>query len=279
MTISPDLVSMRLGNTKHHHGTARTCVPSRQLQHRLCMGKGVSGRSQIAYCPHCTQQCCTSYLACALSSLSGMFVLSSSVCCLLHRSGACNACRDAGNASPGVNASVAAFSQLHGSESPAPARVSLACLCMRADFVRWANRLNKHKVLCVCVLGPWFLCALDYFCNRVTCWSGQTSAISSLSGHIVGFCMHARSHTGLRAHVTFFHGKRLEECYNPDCACPYRRVLLVSPETHQGEITGKPNHDKALRARLWLPPCVDTHTHTHKHKHTHTHIQLSSLRC
>jgi len=41
MTISPDLVCMRLGkvakrSTEHHHGTARTCVPSRPLQH----GKG-----------------------------------------------------------------------------------------------------------------------------------------------------------------------------------------------------------------------------------------------
>ena len=35
MTISPDLVCMRLGNTEHHHGTARTCVPSRPLQRRL----------------------------------------------------------------------------------------------------------------------------------------------------------------------------------------------------------------------------------------------------
>jgi len=35
MTTSPDLVCMRLGNTKHHHGTARTCVPSRPLQRRL----------------------------------------------------------------------------------------------------------------------------------------------------------------------------------------------------------------------------------------------------
>jgi len=146
-----------------------------------------------------------------LSSLSGVFVLSSSVCCLQHRGCACNICRDAGNARPSAAASVAAFSWLHESEFPAPARVSLACLCMRADFVRPANRVIKHKVLCVCVLGPCFLCALDYFCNRVTCLLGQTSAISSLRCHVVGFCMHARAHTGLRAHVTFFHGKRLEE--------------------------------------------------------------------
>ena len=144
-------------------------------------------------------------------------MLSSSVCCLRHRRGACNACRDAGNARPGAAASVAAFSRLHESEFPAPARVSLACLCMRADFVRPANRV---KVLCVCVLGPCFLCALDYFCNRMTCRSGQTSAISSLRGHVVGFCMHARAHTGLRAHVTFFHGKRSEEYNNPDGARP-----------------------------------------------------------
>ena len=153
-------------------------------------------------------------------------MLSSSVCCLLHRSGACNACCDAGNARPGVAASIAAFSRLHGSEFPAPARVSLACLCMRADFVRRANRVIKHKVLCVCVLGPCFLCVLDYFCNRVTC----TSAISSLHGHVVGCCMHARAHTGLRAHVTFFHGKRSEECYNPDGARPSEASAPGQPQ-------------------------------------------------
>ena len=36
-------------------------------------------------------------------------------------------------------------------------RVSLACLCTCADFVRPTNRVIKHKVLCVCVLGPCFL--------------------------------------------------------------------------------------------------------------------------
>ena len=155
-----------------------------------------------------------------MSSLSSVFVSSSSVCCLRHHGGACNTCRDAGNACPSAVASVAAFSRLHESEFPAPARVSLACLCMRADFVRPVNRVIKNKVLCVCVLGPCFLCALDYFCNRVTCQLVQTSAISSLRGHVVGFCMHARAHTGLRLHVTFFHGKTSEECYNPDSAHP-----------------------------------------------------------
>jgi len=39
-------------------------------------------------------------------------------------------------------------------------------------------------------------------------------------GHVVGFCIHARVHTGLRAHVTLFHGKRVEECSNSDSARP-----------------------------------------------------------
>ena len=146
-------------------------------------------------------------------------MLSRSVCYLRCRCGACNTCRDAGNARPSAAASVGACSRLRASELTAHARVSLACLCMCADFDRPPNRVIKHKVLCVCVLGPCFLCAFDYFCNRVTCRS-ETSAISSLRGHVVGFCMHARAHTGLRAHVTFFHGKRSEECYNPDCARP-----------------------------------------------------------
>jgi len=216
-------------------------------------------------------------------------VLSNSVCCLRHRGGACNAYRDAGNARPGAAASVAAFSRLHESEFPAPARVSSASLCMRADFVRPADRVIKHEVLCVCVLGPCFLCGLDYFCNRLTCRSGQTSAISSLRGHVVGVCMYARAHTGLRAHVTFFHGKRSKSSTTQTVVDHQtvldhqRRVLLVDPDTHRGEIAGKPNHDTAPHARLCSPPCVVTHTHTHTHTythtHTHTHIQLSSLRC
>jgi len=91
--------------------------------------------------------------------------------CLCYRgqcvaSGACNACHDAGNARPGAAASVGACSRLGASELTAHARVSLACLCMRADFVRPANRVIKHKVLCVCVFGPCFLYALIYFCSR-----------------------------------------------------------------------------------------------------------------
>jgi len=185
------------------------------------------------------------------------------LCCLLYRGRVCNACCDAGNARPGVAASVAAFSRLHGSEFPASARVSLACLYMRTVFVRRANRVIKYKVLCVCIFGPCFLCALDYFCNRVTCWSGRTSAISSVCGHVVGICMHARAHTGSRAHV--------ESATTQTGLAHQRRVLLVGLDTHQGEIPGKPNHDTAPRARLCLPPCVDTHTHTHTHTHAHTH--------
>jgi len=52
MTISPDLVYMRLDNTEQPHGTACTCVqsrplergvPSRPLESGLCTGRGVSG--------------------------------------------------------------------------------------------------------------------------------------------------------------------------------------------------------------------------------------------
>jgi len=138
-------------------------------------------------------------------------------------------CRDAGNARPGA---AAAFSRLHESEFPAPARVSLACLCMRADFVSLLTGWSTHKVLCVCVLGPWFLCVLDYICNRVTCQSGQTSAISSLRGHVVGFCMLARAHTGLQAHVTFSMVKDWKNATTQTVLAHHRRVLLVGPDTH-----------------------------------------------
>jgi len=47
-----------------------------------------------------------------------------------------------------------------------PARVALACFCVRADFVRPDNKVIEHKVLCVCVLGPCFMCVLVFFCSR-----------------------------------------------------------------------------------------------------------------
>jgi len=87
-----------------------------------------------------------------------------------------------GNARPGAAASFGACSRLRASEFTAPARVSLACLYMHADFVRPANRVMEHKVLCVCVFGSCFLCALVYFCSGGTCWLGQTSATPSLHG-------------------------------------------------------------------------------------------------
>jgi len=194
MTISPDLVCMRLGNTERHHGTACTCVPSRPLERGLCTGKEVSGGSYLACCSHCMQKHGASHSVRALSSLSSVSVLSSSVRCLRHSGGACNACLDAGNARPGAAASVGAFSWLRESEFTETAHVSLACLCMRADVARPANRVIEHQTLCVCVLGPCFLCALDCFCSR-----GDMSVGTNKRHHVSsrprrGF-LHARTRT------------------------------------------------------------------------------------
>jgi len=122
-----------------------------------------------------------------------VFVVSSSVCCHQRHSGAYNACHDAGNARPSASVSDGVFSQLHESEFTAPARVSLACLCMRADFARPANRVIEHKVLCVSVLGPCFLCALDYFCSRDDMLVG-TNKRHPVSSRLLVFA-HARAHT------------------------------------------------------------------------------------
>jgi len=97
------------------------------------------------------------------------------------------------------------------------------------DFDRPADRVIKQKVLCVCFFGPCFLYALVYFIAGATCWSGQTSTTPSLLGHVVGFCMHARAHTGLRSHVTFFCGKRVEVYYTSDSACASEASVLVGP--------------------------------------------------
>jgi len=101
-----------------------------------------------------------------------------------------------------------------------------------SDFVRPADRVIKHKVFCVCAFGPYFLYAFVYFVAGATCWSGQTSTTQSLLCHVVGFGMHARAHTGLRLHVTFFHGKRVEECYTSGSARASETNALVGPDTH-----------------------------------------------
>jgi len=58
MTTSPDLVCVRLGNTKHHHGTARTCVPSRPLQRRVHRKGGVrQGLARMLPALHAAMRC------------------------------------------------------------------------------------------------------------------------------------------------------------------------------------------------------------------------------
>ena len=73
-------------------------------------------------------------------------------------------------------------------------RVSLACLCMRTVFARPPNRVIGHKTLCVCVLGPCFLCALDFFCSRGDMLVG-TNKRNPVSSWPCRGCLHARTHT------------------------------------------------------------------------------------
>jgi len=143
------------------------------------------------------------------------------------------------------------------------------CVC---DFVCPVDRVIKHKVFCVCVFGPYFLYALVYFVTRATCWSGQTSTTPSLLCHVVGVCMHARAHTGLRSHVIFFHGKRVEECYTSDSARASETNALVDPDTHQCDIAGKPNdntitpaHDLVYQLVL---PCATVVVHARSVRHS-----------
>jgi len=142
---------------------------------------------------------CPPLSVCVLHCLC-VFVISSCVCCLRRRCGARNACHGAGNARSGAATCIGACRRLHASsECPAPARVSLACLCMPADFVRPANKMIKHKALFVCVSGPCFLCALVYFCSRGDMSVGTNKRHPFSSWPVVGFCMHARAHTGIGA--------------------------------------------------------------------------------
>ena len=100
-----------------------------------------------------------------------------------------------------------------------------------------------------------FVC-MDYFCDRVPCQAGQTSVILSLRGPVVGVCMHARVHTGLRTHVTLSHSKGQKSTSTQTVLAHQRQVLLVCSNTPRGDITGKANHDTVPRTHLFLPPCV-----------------------
>jgi len=177
------------------------------------------------------------------------------MCCLRRRCGACNACRDAGNARPGAFAYVGACSWLRASEFTAHARVLMwhVCACY---FVRHADRVIKHKVFCVCIFGPCFLYALVYFVAGATCWSGfrdkQAPPCLFFATSCDFACTHARAHTGLQSRVTLFHGKRVKECYTSDSARASATNALVGPDTHCCGIASKPNHDTIL-PRLRTP--------------------------
>ena len=82
-----------------------------------------------------------------------------------------------------------------------------ACVQILSGLTGWSS--TKYYACAFLVLA--FCVHWSIFVAGATFWSGQTSATPSLR-HVVGFCMHARAHTGLRAHATFFHGKRSEEC-------------------------------------------------------------------
>ena len=91
------------------------------------------------------------------------------------------------------------------------------------------------------------------FVAGAACWLGQTSNTPSLRGPVVGVCMHACAHSGLRAHVTLFHAKRSEECYNPDSARPSE---MSAPGLFQHTSRWHCGNGTVPLARLCLPPCV-----------------------
>ena len=77
--------------------------------------------------------------------------------------------------------------------------VGMFCACVQilsGLLTGWSSR--KH-FLCAC-LALAFCVHCSIFVAGVTCQSGEASAIPSLRSHVVGFCMHARAHTGIWAH-------------------------------------------------------------------------------
>jgi len=145
------------------------------------------------------------------------------VCCPRRRCGARNACRDAGSALSSATSCIGACSRLHTLECPAPARDSLAHLCMRADFVRPANRVLEHKALCLCMSGPCFLCALVSFYSRGDMLVG-TNKHHPVSSRGQRELLHACTLTH-RDRSAFLHAC-MPACY-PTCCCH----LLPLPAT------------------------------------------------
>jgi len=84
--------------------------------------------------------------------------------------------------------------------------------------------------------------------------------------------MHTRAHTGLRSHVTFFHGKRVEEFYTSDSARTSETSALVGPDTHRCGIAGKPNHDTVPPAHAFVYhfvlPCATVVVHARCVRHS-----------
>jgi len=168
MTISPDLVCMRLG--WQHGAPSRDRLHVRPIQswsagcarERGCQERVSSHAARIArsnavpriqrvpclLCPVCL--CCR-----AQCVVSGAAVAPATPAATL-----------------GTHAPVPMHPLEHSAGCVSQSLLRLrafrwhVCACMRADFARPANRVIEHKVLCVCVLGPCFLCASDYFCSR-----------------------------------------------------------------------------------------------------------------
>jgi len=99
----------------------------------------------------------------------------------------------------------------------------------------------------------------------------------SLLYPVVGFCMHARAHTGLRSYVTFFHGKRVEECYTSDSVRASQTNTLVSPDTHHCVIVGKPNHNTVLPAHALVYQLVLSCTTVVVHARCVRHILYPAI--
>jgi len=114
------------------------------------------------------------------------------------------------------------------SEFTAPAHVSLACLCMHADFARGTNK--RHPVF---------------------------------SRPRRGF-LHARTRTHwVTRHVTFFHGKRSQEFYNPDSAHPSETSAPGRPQHTSASLVSQITTRRRARAFVChlVLPCATVVVH------------------
>ena len=131
----------------------------------------------------------------ALSSLSCVFVFSTRVCYLWRRlQSETHAAAPETHAPEPLHVLEHAASNMRESSLRLRASCWHVCACRQilSGLLTWRSSTKHFACACLALV---FCVHWSIFVAGVAYWSAQTSATPSLHGHVVGFCMHARTHT------------------------------------------------------------------------------------